>query len=485
MRRLRFSLFSKIILWVFLNLLLLGACLWLVFSLAFRFEPQTPFFGGTSSRMETVTRVLERELDAKSRSERDEILKRYSENYSVEFFLFENTGKQLGGRDITLPAEVSAEITRTESPRPPGPPNENESGPQPRPRRPPPGRPPGFYLRTNNPKLYWMGAWTMTVEPGNPEPVRTRVLAASDSFYGYGMFFNPMPWLVMIGVVLVVSIIFWLPFVRRITKAVGQMTNATEQIAEERFDVRVNDRRTDELGRLGRAINHLAQRLSGFVTGQKRFMGDISHELNSPLARMQVALSILEDRVDQSNRRYVDDVKEEVELMSKLVSELLAYSKAGIMGLELELKPVRLRPLFEQVISRETTKEEANIELDIDESIAVLAQPDLLGRALANVIRNSVRYAGNAGAIHASAISRNGDVEITVADNGAGVPEENLERLFDPFYRPESDRSRQTGGTGLGLAIVKSCVEACGGKVFAQNRKPNGFEVTIVLKKSD
>lgn len=484
MRRLRFSLFSKIMLWVFLNLLLLGAILLLILNLTFRSEPHAPFFGGTTNRFEAVTRLIERELDQKSRAERDEVLKRYSETYDVEFFLFDNTGKQLGGRETSLPAEVLADITRAEPPPPPRRegsqtiPRERPSGP------PPPGRPPGLYLKTKNPTLYWMGARMMTHEKETPEPVRTRLLAASDSLTGHGLFFDPTPWLIMTGVIVIVSIMFWLPFVRRITKTIGHMTNATEQIADERFGVRVDERRTDELGRLGTAINHLATRLSGFVTGQKRFLGDISHELNSPLARMQFALTILEDRVDDEQRRYVEDVKEEVELMSKLVNELLAYSKAGMKGLEIELEPVRLRPLVERVIARETTKENAGIELRIDDDLTALAQPELLSRALANVIRNAVRYAGNAGKITATAESSgNGHVRLTVADSGAGVPEADLEKLFDPFYRIESDRSRQTGGTGLGLAIVKSCVEACQGKVSARNRAPSGFEVTILLKK--
>jgi two-component system, OmpR family, sensor histidine kinase CpxA len=109
----------------------------------------------------------------------------------------------------------------------------------------------------------------------------------------------------------------------------------------------------------------------------------------------------------------------------------------------------------------------------------------MLSRALANVIRNAIRYAGNAGTITISASEIDDQVRIIVADRGAGVPESDLEKLFDPFYRIETDRSRATGGTGLGLAIVKTCVEACGGHVFAENLAPAGFAVTIVLKRAD
>lgn len=487
----RFSLFTKIMLWFFLNLLILGAILLLIFN--FRFDARSSSFLRSSSPVEAVTRRIESETSEKSRAECDEILRKYSEQYAVEFYLFDNTGRQLCGRETALPAEVFSDITRPEPPFPGAAerqPNPDAAAP-PRPPRPPRGGPPpSRYLKTTSPAtLYWFIGRTLTFEPGKTQPTRTRVLAASPSYTGGGLFFDPTPFVVVAGVIIGFSTLFWLPFVRRITKTVSQLTRATAQIAEENFAVRVDEKRTDELGRLGEGINHLARRLSGFVNGQKRFLGDISHELNSPLARMQFALSILEDRVDEKNRAYVEDVKEEVELMSKLVGELLEYSKAGIKASQINLEPVALRPLLLRLVERETNAEPVEIKLEVDENLNAMAQPELLSRALANVIRNAVRYARHAGEILVKAEedsnSGGGDnrqVKITVADKGAGVPPESLEKLFDPFYRIESDRSRQTGGTGLGLAIVKTCVEACRGKVSAENLSPQGFAINILLK---
>lgn len=493
MRYLRFSLFSKIMFWFFLNLLLLGAVLLFVFKLNFGFDPRSRFFGDSSNRIETISRLISIEIGGKSRQERDEVLKRYAEAYRVEFFIFDGAGVQLAGREVVLPPEVASRAAS--HPFPPWLPPPPALARQPEPRRDaapprdgePPGKPPGpgrapvFSARSDNPSLYWWGTTVFVNDKEQPEQPAI-LLTASDSFSGHGIFFDPTPWLALIGVITIVSILFWLPFVRNITGSIAQLTNATERIAEEEFDVRVKDKRTDEIGRLGKAINHLAARLNGFVTGQKRFLGDISHELNSPLARMQYALSILENRVSESDRAYVADVQEEVELMSKLVRELLAYSRAGLKTSEINLERIRLRPLIVRAVEREAEKA-TDIKIEIDENLEALAQPELLSRALANVIRNAVRYAGNAGAITTSAASDNGHVRITVADNGAGVPEAEIEKLFDPFYRIESDRARKTGGTGLGLAIVKSCVEACQGKVSARNLAPSGFEVTILLKR--
>lgn len=479
----RFSLFSKIMLWFFLNLLLLGGVLLFVFNMDMRFSPHSQIFGGSSNRMESISHSITDEILGKDRAERDEILKRYSETYKVEFFIFDEGGKQVAGRETDLPSEVVNELKGMRRPPPPGFPRENPGNLRPN-MPPPPSRlgPPFFFTYTLNPSLYWSGSPIFFFEKEEGEPVRARLIVASDSFFGNGLFFNPTPWLIIISVIVAVSTLFWLPFVRNLTKTIGQMKNAAEQIAEEDFDVRVSEKRTDELGTLGTGINHLANRLSGFVNGQRRFLGDISHELNSPLARMQFALSILEDRVDEDNRLYVEDVKEEVELMSKLVSELLEYSKAGIKARDVELKRMPLAPLVNRVVERETTAEKVDIKIDIAENLTVMAQDELLSRALANVVRNAVRYAGSAGTIHISAEEIDGQVKIIIADKGAGVPEAGLEKLFDPFYRIESDRSRQTGGTGLGLAIVKTCVEACQGKVSAENLSPKGFAVNILLK---
>jgi len=258
------------------------------------------------------------------------------------------------------------------------------------------------------------------------------------------------------------------------------LTQATEEIANEQFTVRVSDERRDELGRLGKAVNHLAVRLDGFVNGQKRFLGDISHELNTPLARMQFALGILEERAEPAMRGYVEDVREEVVLMSQLVQELLAYARTGIKGVEIHLSRVALRPLLEKVVSREAP--DHLIRIEVEEGLHVMAQPDLLTRAIANLIRNALRYAGGSGEIVLSARELDPNtVEVRVRDHGPGIPETVLERIFDPFYRVESDRGRTTGGSGLGLAIVRTCVEACGGTVSARNAQP-GLEVILKLR---
>jgi two-component system sensor histidine kinase CpxA len=304
-------------------------------------------------------------------------------------------------------------------------------------------------------------------------------------------------------VVFALSVLMWLPLVRGITRTLGQMTGVAEAIAQGRFDTQVPASRADELGRLGTALNHMSGRLREFFTGQKRFLGDIAHELCSPLARMEMALGILDQRADEKQHAYVADVREELRHMSELVHELLSFSKAGVGGKNVERKPVALAEMVARVVARET-KERGGVVVDLPATLTVLAEPDLLARALGNVIRNALRYAAPihaggdsysyrpaldaagrpAGPITVSAREDGAHVILSVTDCGPGVPEETLHRLFDPFFRPESARTRETGGTGLGLAIVKSCVEASGGTVAVRNVQPSGLQVDFTLPRA-
>jgi two-component system sensor histidine kinase CpxA len=195
---------------------------------------------------------------------------------------------------------------------------------------------------------------------------------------------------------------------------------------------------------------------------------------------MQMALGILEQRADEKQKAYVEDVREEVQQMSSLVNELLSFSKASLEPAAVKLQAVDLRAVVEQAAKRESG-DDVNLKIDVADGLRVMADAELLQRSLANLIRNAIRYAGDAGPITVSALSDNQLVTIKVADCGPGVPESALAQIFDPFYRPEPSRDRESGGVGLGLSIVKTCVESCGGKVTCQNRQPSGFEVSIQL----
>jgi len=490
MKTVRIPLYAKILLWFFLNLLVLAMAALVALSFQFPLGPELLVSGPAGERVQALTAVVRDELGARPKSEWNSVLDRFSSAYGIQLLFYRNDGTHLAGPSTELPAEVLARLLE----RGPGPrrgPRGLDGDPRERGEFPPlpegrerPGPGPGgapvrFVLRTDEPRRYWIGLGIPVAERPNVRSPGTLVLR-SDSLRAGGLLLDFTLWIWIGAAAVLFSVLFWLPLVRSITRSLAQMNRATSQIAEGQFDVRVNERRRDELGALGGAINRMAARLAGFVTGQKRFLGDIAHELCSPLARMQMALGILEQRAGEKEKVYVEDVREEVQQMSGLVNELLSFSRAALGANTLRIERMALRPLVERAVKRER-RGTTEIRNEVPESLSAVADPELLVRAISNLLRNAVHYAGDAGPITIAARPANDVVELSVSDSGPGVPEAELPRLFDPFYRVDSSRTRETGGTGLGLSIVKTCVETCGGTVLCRNREPHGLEVIVRL----
>ena len=469
------SLFSKILLWFFLNLALVAAVLVVFFVFGSQIDLHAIFGQQASDRLRTAGRLISHELNQVPTANWSDVLARHAEIHQVDFALLLKGGSQSLSKNMDIPKAVMKMVMgsfRRKFPK-----GEFSLPPKPRDKH---GRKHRFMMRTKNPTRYWAGVRIpVFLTPSRP-PVRGVLLAVSDSITGNGFFFDPVPWMVVAATVILISVLFWIPMVKHITRPLSRMTRATEEIAKGCFDVSIQEPRADEIGRLARAINHMTSRLSAFVRGQKRFLGDVAHELGSPIARIQFGLGALEQRVEGKNRKRVSGVMEDVDHMSKLVNELLAFSRADMKSNTVKLERINLLPVVQTAVNREITPA-AEIITKIEPEIRVVASSELLTRALANLIRNAVKYAGDAGPINISAEKRKDMIAIQVRDNGSGVPENLIDQLFEPFFRLEPSRDRDSGGMGLGLAIVKTCVDACKGTVSAYNLKPNGFAVTITL----
>lgn len=331
-----------------------------------------------------------------------------------------------------------------------------------------------FLLHTGHPDCYWIGA---RLHLRREQPAT--LLAVSHNLLQSRLFLDFGLFLASIAAILLLSVLIWIPFVFRVTRALSELTLTTEKISEGSFETSLSARGWDEIGSLTLSINRMAKKLNSFVTGQKRFLGDIAHELCSPVARLQVALEILEHGSPDKREQSIKDIREEVEEMSNLINELLAFSKAGLRGREMELSAVELEPLLQGAVAKICPS--GLVTIDIPDGCQVLADQTLLERAVSNILRNAVRYAGTAGPINIYVSRLHKDVSIKITDCGPGVPEEAVRNLGEPFFRPEPSRSRSSGGVGLGLAIVKTCVEACNGKFAVRNRQPSGLEVEITL----
>ncbi len=473
----------------------------------FAFQPQLSLYAifdqqGTD-RLRTTGLLIVHDLGQVPRDKWADGLARHAAIHRVDFTLVLEDGSRFSSTDGELPEPVMTQVRDALRRRPPkgpfppahefgkpqrlspnltdgGPPNNRAIGRKPP--RPPEGYDgkPHFMMRTRRPTRYWSGL-RIPLPPGPMQPPAAAILLAeSDSLTGNGFFFDPLPWMVVAALAILISALFWIPMVRNITRPLARMTSATEEIANGRFDMSIHEPRTDEIGRLAKAINHMTARLSVFVKGQKRFLGDVAHELGSPIARIQFGLGALEQRIGRENRQRVIDVIEDVDHMSKLVDELLAFSRAEMTSKAVILESIDLLAVVQTAVKREISPE-AKIVVRIKPGMRVVASSELLTRALANLLRNAVKYAAGAGPIDVTAQKRDGGVEIEVRDAGSGVPEDLLDQLFEPFFRPEASRDRDSGGVGLGLAIVKTCVETCKGTVSAANLKPKGFAVTITL----
>lgn len=510
--KLRFPLYAKILLWFLMSLALLGGAFLLLLRAQFHYGFDWMLAAGAGERIQAISDVIGSELNDRPRSEWNTVLKRFNDAYQVQFLIFRADGGQLAGEPNPLPPEVRMRLAEGRGPpgiRPPienpafeppppeGPgrdlalPDRPRLGPSPRREGPrgefppgpivqPRGPHPKFIVRTSTPTRYWLVVRAPINDAEHPRAGPLVLVALSRSMSAGGVFFDFKPWLAAALGVVLFSALLWAPLVRGITHSIAQMTQVTRQIAEGRFDARTDEGRRDELGSLGQSINRMAARLSGFVTGQKRFLSDVAHELCSPLARIQVALGILEQRADEKQQAYMNDVREDVQHMSSLVNELLSFSRASLGASTIKLQPVLVRDVVDQAVSRESA-EDARIRLEIPDNLCVLAEPELLVRSLSNLLRNAIRYAGQAGPITVSAQREGHHVLLTVSDYGPGVPEAELAQIFDPFYRLDPSRDATTGGVGLGLAIVKTCVESCRGTVTCRNRQPSGLEVTLKL----
>ena len=465
----RLPLYGKILSWFALNLAVLALLFFFFLKAQFRLGLDWMLSGEPGDRISAIGETITFEFSRLAESEWPARLSDYDQKHGVTFGLFNNQGQQVFGKNITPPAEV---MPRLIDRRPPGE-QLNRRQPGPVSKRPADAPPkPRFMLRAGKPARYWAGVHLDLVPQGG-HPLT--LVMVSDSISGGGLFLDIWPWLALAAAALVLSALLWMPFVRGITGFIGTLNHAAGRIAHGKFDERVEKQRSDELGELSTSVNTMAAQLGDYMREQKRITADVAHELCSPIARMQMALGVVEQRSTPDQSTYLQKLDRELQHMAKLVEEVLAFSKAETIPDRETPEDIDLRELLQNILAREAP--ENGIRLEIGD-IKLHSLRNALDRGIGNVVRNAIRYAKD---LEITAKAENGRVIIEIADRGPGVPEEALSRLFEPFYRPEAARGRTTGGSGLGLAITKRCIEACGGTITAQNREGGGLLVSIEL----
>jgi len=277
---------------------------------------------------------------------------------------------------------------------------------------------------------------------------------------------------------------------RYLTTPIRQLRETTHQFADGNLAARVGPKlikRHDEIAHLGQDFNVMAERLQSMVAAQHRLLGDISHELRSPLARMSVALELARKRSAPEAKGALDRIEHEAETLNEMIGHLLRLTRleSGTDGFQ--RSDVNLAQLVREVADDadfEARSRKRSVHVVACDECSTKGTEELLRSAVENVIRNAVRYTAEGTEVEVSLRVRNGSANravISVRDHGQGVPEEAMDKIFHPFYRTEDARDRESGGSGLGLAITSRAVRLHGGSVQAANASDGGLEITINL----
>jgi len=276
-----------------------------------------------------------------------------------------------------------------------------------------------------------------------------------------------------------------------LTRPILRLRAATRELTAGNLAARAGggiEKRRDELGLLVRDFNQMAERIETLVDSELQLIRDISHELRSPLARLNVALGLARQRAGAEATPYLDRIEREAERLNELIGRLLTLARLEGATAPPEQAPVSLSELVREVAddaSFEAESRRCSVDVHAVEGCTTMGSPDLLRSAVENVVRNAVRYTaeGTPVEIELACTGSNGTqwAAIRVRDHGPGLPESELGNVFRPFYRVNTARERETGGTGLGLAITERAVRLHGGSVRAVNAPGGGLLVEMRL----
>lgn len=300
-------------------------------------------------------------------------------------------------------------------------------------------------------------------------------------------FFGESPWRYAryAGLLLTAILLCWV-LARYLSSPIGKLRRATQKFADGDLSTRVADQlgnRHDELASLAKDFDLMAERIESLITSQQRLSRDVSHELRSPLARMNVALEIAKQKTNGDTAPVLARIEEESQRLNDMISRLLTLSKLESGSQDFDRRELNFRSLAEQVASDadfEANAKGRSVKVTSAIDCRVVGSESLIRSAVENVLRNAVRYTREGTAVEVSLTNGDGQATLRVTDHGGGVPEAELSNLFRPFYRVGEARDRGSGGTGLGLAIAEQAIKLHKGSINARNTD-DGLEVEIRL----
>src|SRR5438876_1683783 len=278
---------------------------------------------------------------------------------------------------------------------------------------------------------------------------------------------------------------------RYLTSPVVRLRTATQKLAAGDLTARAGvppPGRHDELAELVRDFDTMADRLEKSVNAQARLMNDISHELRSPLARLNVALGLSRQRSGPEAQSALERIELEANRLNELIGRLLTIARLESGDQAMKKVPIRLQLLIREIAQDaefEAQSRKCRVDVTKVDDCTVMGDPSLLRSAIENVVRNAIQYTREGTDVQIGLECRQGtygtEAVIKISDSGPGVPAEALDKLFRPFYRIDDARGRQTGGVGLGLAIAERAVRLHGVTIQASNRSEGRLMIEIRL----
>ena len=265
------------------------------------------------------------------------------------------------------------------------------------------------------------------------------------------------------------------------TSRLKELQVASRRLANGELDTRlqVREKGGDETDELARDFNSMAEQLQERIQKQKRLLGDVSHELRSPLARLHLALALAQEKPDNA-ATYMQRIEKEAGRLEELIAQLLTIQGQDlVMDTHIDLVSLLQSLCDDANFEGQPTGRRFIFGSDVPQAI-VQSSADLLRKSFENILRNALHYMPASSEVSISLTSNNGFYDIDFRDCGPGVPEQDLDNIFSEFYRVDTARARDSGGYGLGLAIVKRAIAQHGGEVTARNCHP-GLSIVVRL----
>ncbi|GAA0722291.1 sensor histidine kinase [Dokdonella soli] len=316
--------------------------------------------------------------------------------------------------------------------------------------------------------------------------IYTVVAALEGNFLSRLLSRRPLAFWTNIGIAMIVSAVVAMLLAGYVAAPLTRIRASTRRFAEGDLDARVGHLRfgrSAEVIALAAEFDAMAERIKALVDSHRRLVRDVSHELRSPLARQRVALELARGGDAKQVSASLDRIECESDRLEAMLAQALELSRLET-ATGAARDNVALDALLEDVITNadyEGAPRGRKVVLADCERLILVGSHAALYSAFENVIRNALAYTAEGSTVSVRLVRAGGDAQISVRDHGPGVPEADLARIFEPFYRTDSARTRSSGGTGLGLAIARRAIERHGGRITARNLDGRGLEVTIRL----